>query len=292
MDAKVNDLFLDWLKETYGKIGEIKTTRGKMHTYLGMIFDYRTKGKVQEDIQKYMSKMLTDFEKKYVLSSKTPAPASIDLFKHNKTAPTLDKEMSKDFHTFTAKGLFAAKRGRPDRGTPISVLSTRVRKPNTNNWDKLVRMMQYIKRTKDEILTLWADSLHVIKWYVDSSFAVHPDFKSHSGAVMTMGEGAIQSASSKQKLNTRSSCEAELIAVDDMAHRILWSKLFMEAQGYRINKNILYQDNKSTIILHNNGRKSVGKRSRALNIRYFFIADQCEKGNIEVQYCPRKRNVG
>ena len=45
-DAKVNDLFLDWLKETYGKIGEIKTTRGKMHTYLGMIFGYRTKGKV------------------------------------------------------------------------------------------------------------------------------------------------------------------------------------------------------------------------------------------------------
>ena len=207
-----------------------------------------------------MSKMLTDFEKKYVLSSKAPTPASIDLFKHNKTAPILDKEISEDFHTFTAKGLFAAKRGRPGIGTPILVLSTCVRKPNTNDWDKLVRMMQYIKRTKDEILTLWADSLHVIKWYVDSSFAVHPDFKSHSGAVMTMGEGAIQSASSKQKLNTRSSCKAELVAVDDMAHRILWSKLFMEAQGYRINKNILYQDNKSTIILHNNGRKSVGKR--------------------------------
>ena len=103
-----------------------------------------------------------------------------------------------------------------------------------------------------------------------------------------MGEGAIQSASSKQKLNTQSSCKAELVAVDDMAHRILWSKLFMEAQGYRINKNILYQDNKSTIILHNNRRKSVGKRSRALNIRYFFIADQCEKRNVEVQYCPTK----
>ena len=76
-------------------------------------------------------------------------------------------------------------------------------------------MMQYIKGTKDDVMTLSADSLHVIKWYIDTSFAVHPDFKSHTGAVMTMGEGAVQSASSKQKLNTRSTCKAELVGVDD-----------------------------------------------------------------------------
>ena len=122
-----------------------------------------------------------------------------------------------------------------------------------------MRLMQYIKRTKDDVMTLSADSLHIIKRYVDTSFAVHPDFKSHTGAVMTMGEGAIQSASSKQKLNTCSTCKAKLVGVDDMAHRVLWSKLFMEAQGYHIDKNIVYQDNKSTIILHHNGQKSVGK---------------------------------
>ena len=60
-----------------------------------------------------------------------------------------------------------------------------------------------------------AKSLHVIKWYVDASFAVHPDFKSHTGAVMTMGKGAMQSVSSKQKLNTRSSTESELVGGDD-----------------------------------------------------------------------------
>ena len=68
-----------------------------------------------------------------------------------------------------------------------------------------------------------------------------------------MGEGALQANSSKQKLNTRSSCESELVGCDDMASRILWSKLFMEHQGYRIRKNILYQDNKSTILLLENG---------------------------------------
>ena len=53
VDAKVNYKFLEWLKEKYRKIGKLKVTRGKMHTYLGMIFDYRTKGKVRVDMRKY-----------------------------------------------------------------------------------------------------------------------------------------------------------------------------------------------------------------------------------------------
>ena len=96
----------------------------------------------------------------------------------------------------------------------------------------------------------------------------------------------------KQKLNTRSSTEAELVGVDDVATMILWTKLFLEAQGWVIMKNIIYQDNKSAILLETNGRKSAGKRSRALNIRYFFITDQVEKENIMIEYCPTDIMVG
>jgi len=88
------------------------------------------------------------------------------------------------------------------------------------------------------------------------------------------------------------SCEAELVAADDAATKILWTKLFMEAQGYKIRWNILYQDNKSTILLLKNGKRSSGKRTRALNIRYFFLHDQQEKGNLVVKYCPTKDMVG
>ena len=90
----------------------------------------------------------------------------------------------------------------------------------------------------------------------------------------------------KQKLNTRSSTEAEVVGVDDFAPKIFWTKLFLESQGYNINKNILYQDNKSSILLEENGRKSAGKRSRAINIRYFFITDQVAKGNVKIEHCP------
>ena len=103
---------------------------------------------------------------------------------------------------------------------------------------------------------------------------------------MTFGRGAIMSLSRKQKLNTRSSTEAELVGADDAATMILWTKHFMEAQGYKIDRNVIYQDNKSTILLIENGSKSAGKRSRALNVRYFFLTDQIEKGNLLVEYMP------
>jgi hypothetical protein len=154
------------------------------------------------------------------------------------------------------------------------------------DWDKLVRMTRFLNGTKEDVLTTSVDDPHVIKWHVDASFAVHPDFKSHTGGVMTYGQGAIQSMSRKQRLNTRSSTEAELVGADDAATKVLWTKLFMDRQGYRVTSNILYQDNKSAILLETNGQGSSSKRTRALNIRYFFLSDQVAKGNLEIQYMP------
>jgi hypothetical protein len=67
-------------------------------------------------------------------------------------------------------------------------------------------------------------------------------------------------------MNVRSSTEGELVAVDDGATMILWTKLFLEAQeGYNADKNIIYSDNKSAILLETNGKKSSGRQTRALN---------------------------
>ena len=152
--------------------------------------------------------------------------------------------------------------------------------------------MKFLNGTQDDVLTLRVDDLRVVHWYVDASFAVHPDFKSHSGGVMTMGQGAIMSGSNEQKLNTRSSCKAKLVGADDYATKILWTKMFLEAQGYEIKENILYQDNQSTLKLLENGKRSSGKCTRALSIRYFFLHDQAEKGHLKFGYCPTDEMLG
>jgi hypothetical protein len=139
-----------------------------------------------------------------------------------------------------AKGLFACKRAQPDIHTTIAVLSTRVKKPNEDDWKKLNRLLKYINGTRKDKLILSADELHIIKWYVNAAFAVHPDFRSHTGGNMTYGHGTPMSMSRKQKLNTwSSSTEAKLVGPDDLSTLILWTKLFMEEQGYEIEKNIL-----------------------------------------------------
>jgi hypothetical protein len=84
------------------------------------------------------------------------------------------------------------------------------------------------------------DDNQIIKWCVNSSFAVHKNMRSHTSAVMTLGNGAILSESTKQKVNAQSSTEAEMIAVDNSISEILWTKHFIEAQGHKVNANLLY----------------------------------------------------
>lgn len=135
-------------------------------------------------------------------------------------------------------------------------------------------------------LTLEADDLQVIKWWVDASFAVHRDMRSHTGGTMSMGKGAVCSASLRQKINTRSSTAAEIVGVDDMMPAIMWTRQFMEGQGYNIKDNILYQDNQSAMLLEINGQKSSTKRTRHLNIRYYFVTDRIRAKKLTVEYCP------
>jgi hypothetical protein len=107
---------------------------------------------------------------------------------------------------------------------------------------------------------------------------------------MSMGTGAAYSTSKKQKLNTKSSTEAELVGIDDVLPQALWTKYFLEAQGYGTTA-LLHQDNQSTIKLSENGKASSGKGTRHINIRYFFIADRIARKEVAIQYCPTKEMV-
>jgi hypothetical protein len=68
--------------------------------------------------------------------------------------------------------------------------------------------------------------------------------------------------------------------------QMLWTLYFLEAQGYKIDDNILYQDNKSSILLETNGRGSSGKGTRHIDVRYFFIADRVKSGELRIEHCP------
>eukprot|EP00978_Attheya_sp_CCMP212_P010085 scaffold24237_cov33-Attheya_sp.AAC.1 len=158
----------------------------------------------------------------------TPAPRH--MFEVNKTNPVkLDEDKSVMFHHNVAKLLFLCKRAKPDIQTAVAFLCTRVKSPDEDDYKKLTRVMKYLRATLHIPLTLEADNLRLMKWWVDAAFAVHPDTKSHTGRTFSLGKGSVYSASTKQKLNTKSSTESELVG----------------AQGYGADQSLIAQDNLS-----------------------------------------------
>ena len=129
--------------------------------------------------------------------------------------------------------------------------------------------MQCLKGTQDLHLTLDSDKTSVLKWHVDVSYATHPDCRSHTGGNFTMGKGTMSGKSTKQKLNTKSSTEAEVVGTDDVVPHSLWTNHFLKAQGHKIKDTIVCQDNKSAILMENNGKFSCSKRTEHVNVRCF-----------------------
>ncbi len=135
----------------------------------------------------------------------------------------LEVLVSADFHTIVAKTLYVTKRARPDTCLAIAFLTTRVRAPDTDDWEKLCHLMEYLRGNHNRPLIVGADNDGLLMWYVDASFAVHPNIHGHTGGELTMGRGFLISVSTKQKLNTKSSTECELVGVDDMMPIICWT---------------------------------------------------------------------
>jgi len=110
-------------------------------------------------------------------------------------------------------------------------------------------------------------------------------------ATLGLGKGSVFSMSTKQKINTKSSTESELVGVDDGMPMVIWTRRFLEEQGYVVTDNVIYQDNQSAILLERNGRASSGRRTRHIDIRYFFASDKIAQGDIRVEYCPTENMI-
>ena len=102
---------------------------------------------------------------------------------------TTPDDLRERFHSITAKLLYLSKRTRPDILTAVAFLTKRVLKRQRDDYDKLIRTIQYIRGTQHMGITFEVhEPIHVTA-YIDASFAIHPDMKSHTGSVVTLGKG-------------------------------------------------------------------------------------------------------
>ena len=121
--------------------------------------------------------------------------------------------------------------------------------------------------------------------YVDAAFMCHEGAVSRSGLVIELAGGCICAISRKQELVTKSSTEAELVAISDMSNNILWLRQMLEQMGYVQPATRILEDNVSTIALLTN-RVTHRQSTRHVNMRYFFVRDRIRTGEIVVEHVP------
>jgi hypothetical protein len=295
----IDDVLTDLNNEFGTSKKPLAATTGDVHDYLGITIDYSKKDRVIFTMYDYLEDILESMPDD--MNGTSPTPASDNLFSIDEESPDLNEKESDFFHRTTARLLFAAKRARPDLQVAVAYLCTRVKSPNQSDYRKLTRVIKYLRLTISIPLVLGWDGTGKLTWSVDASFAVHKDMRSHTGAVLSLGQGALMSMSLKQKINTKSSTEAELVGVDDAMNFVEWIQLFVEEQTKSINDGsvlkkigcdtVIQQDNTSTIQLENNGKQSSTKRTRHINIRYFYVTSKIKSGSISVIYHPTKQMV-
>jgi hypothetical protein len=187
IDPAVNTGIINMIDAEFGKEAPITVTRGRIHDYLGMTLDYTEKGKVKIKMLDYVTKMLADLPTE--MDGKAPTPAANHVFMVDDNQTKVGKKKAQIFHTYIAKTLFLCKRARPDLQTAVAFLCTRVQSCDEDDYKKLTGMLQFLRATKDNFPTLSATSLHHVRWWVDASYAVHPDMKSHTGGAMSLWKG-------------------------------------------------------------------------------------------------------
>ena len=281
-DSLELDTFSAMLRAHYGG-DQITEHRGEVLDFLGMTFDFTTAGKVRVTMKHLVDEIIAGCG--VVQERKTPATE--DLFETRDTVAKLGPEQRDYFRSYTAKLLYVGKRVKPEMLTAISFLTTRANSPDTDDLAKLLRALGYLLYTRDRGIVLCIGDTMTVGGFIDAAYGVHTSSgKSHSGCAMVLGNaGPVHVKSTKQKLVTKSSTEAELVALSDYASQAIWLRNFILAQGYDVGPVILHQDNMSCMALIKRGGPA-SERSRHIDIRHFWVKEKVDDKDAVVRHLP------
>ena len=261
---------------------EVKSSEGTDLDYVSLEIDYGGKQSVTVSMSKYITECLAEWGGNGISST----PNRHDLFDNDDTNVLSDTDREV-FHHRVAKLLYLAKRVRPDILLPISFLAGRVTCCTERDGKALDQVYRYLNGARDLCLVYPKSVPAQFEAFVDASFGIHCDGTSRTGIVMAVSGVMVSCFSLRQRIVTKSSTEAELVALSDGAGYVLWMREWALAQGYPLETVVIWQDNQAVLSLIGRGGRASG-RTRHLNIRYFFVADRVKSRELELKYLPTK----
>ena len=250
-----------------------------------MVSDLTTAGVARVSMTGYVEDMLKESGTKG--GARTPAIEG--LFNVREDAKMATEERRVKFHRQVAKMLYLAKRARPDCLPAVAYLATRVTRCSVDDLAKLERLLKYVNATKERGLVFAAGSKGItVSVLIDAAYGVHPDRKSHTGSCVVVGErGAVHSKSAKQQIVTKSSKEAELVALSDSSNQVLHIRHFIRGQGHAYGSVTVYQGNMSCMSLVERGR-SAAECTRHIAIKYSWLEERVDQGEARAKHLGTK----
>jgi hypothetical protein len=245
----------------------------------------------------YANKIIDDLDLRDTPSpfESTGLPYTTDLFHVSAESPALGKQDTKWFAMAVGKLLYTSTKVRTILALPVSFLSKRMRAPTEEDKTKLLRVLYWLKEHPDGGLTIRdnPDEPLLIKVWADASDNSHHDGKGHTGIFISIGDitgSPIYYASKVQSLVSRSSTEAELIAVYQAIPNALWTMEALTEWGYPQELITIFQDNISTIIASHDGNKPFSKLSH-VNRRFFNAREYIQLGVIVMPHCDTRSMI-
>jgi hypothetical protein len=293
--------FIKMLKSYY----TVNTLDGSKHSYIGMKVEFSDDGQTAELSQTaFIDELLDDFGMSDCRSNKTPSrtkPLEYGPLTDDEIAFMADKK--EKFHSLVGSFQYLQRGTRPDISEAATTLSTCVNNPRKNDWDAGQQVLRYLKGTrtyglrytksKDGVQqsVAWSDSNH-------GGFAgEHGGIGRHSrtGVAINFAGAAVDWCSNKQTCVSRSSAEAEIVALDTATKKVLYVRKLERAMDIGTKRDgvqhpsVIHEDNDAAIAISTKNIRS--KRTKHIDIQYFAVTDDIDKGRIQVDPVDTDENI-
>jgi hypothetical protein len=246
--------------------------------FLGMRIKKNPSGDILIDQQGMIQALLSE----YNITGTSTTPAAVNILNHHST-PNEPPANNFQYRSLNMKLLYLATRTRPDILFPTVVYATRSQSPSQIDYNRLIKVLEYLKSTPLKALIFKRSGPLYANAYVDSSFNTHWDAKGHTGFAIfpdLNNSAAIIVKSIKHQTTADSSTEAELMALHEAIKYITWIADIYEELGYNVRPVQTFQDNKSSITLSSEESINFKGRSKFINRKYFRIYEHILDGDI------------
>ena len=271
--------FEDMLLKEFGIVSKHDIKDGPIN-FTGRTITLQEDGNIKVTMNKIIEKLIENHHGEGI----ERYPCDENIFKNKKGEEWQVEIDPAPFLSQVMALMYLARNMRFDVMLPTAYLCTKVKNPTREDGFKLFKVIDYLKRTKEDGLIFKKESTDELTIYVDCAYKCHNDLKGHTGIIMKLGVNTIGIRCHKHRDGSRSSCEAEIYGITEAVDATSWIRNMFRRMGIKTTTRIkIYEDNKSAIILAMRGWSNKNKH---LVQKYQAIHEAIERGDIELIYQP------